>query len=137
MVTVTWGPSAEPQAMSAAASTVRNAECGMRSGTVQRRAGCPISRIEPSPSIPHSELRIPHSLTSPTLAAHPGIAAAPAPPRARRRRPSADRKSTRLNSSHGYISYAVFCLKKKKKTANQQHQHRNTHKHYDSTNAYL
>src|SRR2546422_5197379 len=25
-----------------------------------------------------------------------------------------DRKSTRLNSSHGYISYAVFCLKKKK-----------------------
>src|SRR2546422_3367500 len=28
--------------------------------------------------------------------------------------PGADRKSTRLNSSHGYISYAVFCLKKKK-----------------------
>src|SRR2546422_9668506 len=27
---------------------------------------------------------------------------------------SKDRKSTRLNSSHGYISYAVFCLKKKK-----------------------
>src|SRR2546429_4592750 len=29
--------------------------------------------------------------------------------------PEGDRKSTRLNSSHGYISYAVFCLKKKKK----------------------
>src|SRR2546422_3917248 len=29
------------------------------------------------------------------------------------RRECADRKSTRLNSSHGYISYAVFCLKKK------------------------
>src|SRR2546422_5348194 len=29
-----------------------------------------------------------------------------------------DRKSTRLNSSHGYISYAVFCLKKKKKKQN-------------------
>src|SRR2546422_3223026 len=29
-----------------------------------------------------------------------------------------DRKSTRLNSSHGYISYAVFCLKKKKKHEN-------------------
>src|SRR2546422_3837238 len=29
--------------------------------------------------------------------------------------PIQDRKSTRLNSSHGYISYAVFCLKKKKK----------------------
>src|SRR2546422_6332571 len=33
---------------------------------------------------------------------------------AARARPRADRKSTRLNSSHGYISYAVFCLKKKK-----------------------
>src|SRR2546422_5575986 len=33
-----------------------------------------------------------------------------APPR------TSDRKSTRLNSSHGYISYAVFCLKKKKPT---------------------
>src|SRR2546422_6742624 len=31
------------------------------------------------------------------------------------RRTARDRKSTRLNSSHGYISYAVFCLKKKKK----------------------
>src|SRR2546422_6115072 len=30
------------------------------------------------------------------------------------RPPGGDRKSTRLNSSHGYISYAVFCLKKKK-----------------------
>src|SRR5687768_17978973 len=32
---------------------------------------------------------------------------------------SLDRKSTRLNSSHGYISYAVFCLKKKKKKKKQ------------------
>src|SRR2546422_1972054 len=31
-----------------------------------------------------------------------------------------DRKSTRLNSSHGYISYAVFCLKKKKKKKNTE-----------------
>src|SRR2546429_2794635 len=30
------------------------------------------------------------------------------------RRSATDRKSTRLNSSHGYISYAVFCLEKKK-----------------------
>src|SRR2546422_5736844 len=36
------------------------------------------------------------------------------------RRPHGDRKSTRLNSSHGYISYAVFCLKKKKKNQNVQ-----------------
>src|SRR2546429_4787560 len=32
-----------------------------------------------------------------------------------------DRKSTRLNSSHGYISYAVFCLKKKNRTRAQDH----------------
>src|SRR2546422_2136675 len=32
-----------------------------------------------------------------------------------------DRKSTRLNSSHGYISYAVFCLKKKKKAEKPTH----------------
>src|SRR2546422_4307248 len=45
------------------------------------------------------------------------------PPAARLGRPGLrwrcrelDRKSTRLNSSHGYISYAVFCLKKKKKS---------------------
>src|SRR2546427_4850359 len=31
------------------------------------------------------------------------------------RRPRSDRKSTRLNSSHSQISYAVFCLKKKKR----------------------
>src|SRR5438270_2263251 len=34
------------------------------------------------------------------------------------RRALADRKSTRLNSSHSQISYAVFCLKKKKKKKN-------------------
>src|SRR2546422_4220440 len=40
-----------------------------------------------------------------------------------------DRKSTRLNSSHGYISYAVFCLKKKKKTR------KNTHIKYNTARA--
>src|SRR2546429_8128563 len=39
----------------------------------------------------------------------------PQPEIAFAREQSLDRKSTRLNSSHGYISYAVFCLKKKKK----------------------
>ena len=38
-----------------------------------------------------------------------------------------DRKSTRLNSSHGYISYAVFCLKKKK-TKNQKKKKKNKNK---------
>src|SRR5215203_4129730 len=36
--------------------------------------------------------------------------------------PGGDRKSTRLNSSHANISYAVFCLKKKKKLAGEQAQ---------------
>src|SRR2546422_7476348 len=36
---------------------------------------------------------------------------------------AADRKSTRLNSSHGYISYAVFCLKKKKKINSTYYYH--------------
>src|SRR5689334_23842600 len=40
--------------------------------------------------------------------------------------PCADRKSTRLNSSHSSISYAVFCLKKKKKTEDP---HNRNHKY--------
>src|SRR5476649_3050712 len=46
----------------------------------------------------------------------PSLAAMIVPPWA------SDRKSTRLNSSHTVISYAVFCLKKKKKTPQQKHQ---------------
>src|SRR2546422_5921143 len=40
------------------------------------------------------------------------------------RRGQQDRKSTRLNSSHGYISYAVFCLKKKKKKKTRENYRR-------------
>src|SRR3712207_7977082 len=40
-------------------------------------------------------------------------------PRGRRGSARPDRKSTRLNSSHANISYAVFCLKKKKQTPTQ------------------
>src|SRR2546430_12118727 len=43
---------------------------------------------------------------------------------ARAARAHQDRKSTRLNSSHSQISYAVFCLKKKKKTNTPQPPHR-------------
>src|SRR2546422_1478846 len=43
----------------------------------------------------------------------------------------ADRKSTRLNSSHGYISYAVFCLKKKKaENAQRFHSDRMSFRHF-------
>src|SRR2546422_7168534 len=45
----------------------------------------------------------------------PASGAAPLRPAPRGPRARKDRKSTRLNSSHGYISYAVFCLKKKTK----------------------
>src|SRR2546430_13470988 len=50
-------------------------------------------------------------------------AATPPFPRCHRSRggPETDRKSTRLNSSHSQISYAVFCLKKKKKTHDHYH----------------
>src|SRR6266436_8511035 len=46
----------------------------------------------------------------------PGVHLLPRYARPARAQRSGDRKSTRLNSSHGYISYAVFCLKKKKTT---------------------
>ena len=43
---------------------------------------------------------------------------------------SLDRKSTRLNSSHALISYAVFCLKKKKKKKNRpDYTNKYTHQH--------
>src|SRR5688572_32437325 len=47
-----------------------------------------------------------------------------------------DRKSTRLNSSHSQISYAVFCLKKKKKKKKINHLHNNldhSKTHYTTT----
>src|SRR5688572_31591158 len=49
--------------------------------------------------------------------------------RARRRRAIEDRKSTRLNSSHSQISYAVFCLKKKNKKKQEHHDHRIEQQH--------
>src|SRR6478752_8039533 len=56
-----------------------------------------------------------------TLSLHDALPISPRPGSTPRRRRGGcggcrrrDRKSTRLNSSHGYISYAVFCLKKKK-----------------------
>src|SRR3712207_6911183 len=54
--------------------------------------------------------RLPHARAGAVLRGH--LLPARRPPR------HADRKSTRLNSSHANISYAVFCLKKKKKSNN-------------------
>src|SRR5438105_987386 len=47
-----------------------------------------------------------------------GASPSPSSASARGASPTSDRKSTRLNSSHEWISYAVFCLKKKKHCAN-------------------
>src|SRR3712207_7463133 len=70
----------------------------------------------------------PHHVAEPAqVAPHPRRQVVDAPPRVgedqhllrprpRRQVARQDRKSTRLNSSHANISYAVFCLKKKKKT---------------------
>src|SRR2546429_4445290 len=54
-----------------------------------------------------------HHLPGKTRDQHRGLAVIPVDPN-RPHHHQIDRKSTRLNSSHGYISYAVFCLKKKK-----------------------
>src|SRR6266516_7126340 len=70
-----------------------------------------------------------------TLSLHDALPISPRPPRrsptstesARSTRSPGDRKSTRLNSSHRTISYAVFCLKKKKQPHRLQHRkHRHT-----------
>src|SRR2546422_6072996 len=63
--------------------------------------------------------QLPHPLLQPRLAYRVHLARDRPLPRSALAREILDgvedRKSTRLNSSHGYISYAVFCLKKKKK----------------------
>src|SRR2546422_1380232 len=77
------------------------------SGTPTRRPRCPAGddhRLRYRPVVRRSSGA--HSRTVHGLFRHARAAA---------QRLSRDRKSTRLNSSHGYISYAVFCLKKKKK----------------------
>src|SRR2546422_8534872 len=70
--------------------------------TLSLHDALPISRIKWS----DARLRVPASVTR-SVPVGKSSAAMPSLPGMR------DRKSTRLNSSHGYISYAVFCLKKK------------------------
>src|SRR3712207_7748705 len=56
------------------------------------------------------------SSRGPVAGLAPGFLARAAEPSPKARKGAEDRKSTRLNSSHANISYAVFCLKKKKAT---------------------
>src|SRR2546430_13624363 len=66
--------------------------------TLSLHDALPISRCAtPSPQSPRARPRVRRQTATPA-----------------RRAPAPDRKSTRLNSSHSQISYAVFCLKKKK-----------------------
>src|ERR1041385_4400237 len=65
-----------------------------------------IRRPPRSTLFPYTTLFRSTTPTRPRCAGGPGIGGFRCSP--------SDRKSTRLNSSHGYISYAVFCLKKKK-----------------------
>src|SRR5207247_10539270 len=62
-----------------------------------------------SPAAPRAARARPHPPGLPDVGGDAGAA-----PRRQTRLRHADRKSTRLNSSHEWISYAVFCLKKKK-----------------------
>src|SRR2546422_8450632 len=71
--------------------------------------------ISSSPAAPARAAGISCSAHREVLGNHGGIRPTSARAVARR-----DRKSTRLNSSHGYISYAVFCLKKKKHKAEKR-----------------
>src|SRR2546427_9552093 len=68
----------------------------------------------------HTRARVWSAVTggAPEINPVDGPAPTPAPQVAPDQR---DRKSTRLNSSHSQISYAVFCLKKKKKTRHHTH----------------
>src|SRR5947209_13338458 len=50
--------------------------------------------------------------------------------------PDVDRKSTRLNSSHANISYAVFCLKKKTKKNREHHKSRSQQPHANVCTVY-
>src|SRR2546422_2379657 len=87
----------------------------------------PYTTLFRSVSVDTRDLRALHRAVfrgGPGRAARPAYGAAAARERGHRARDRherlPDRKSTRLNSSHGYISYAVFCLKKKKKNKIQQ-----------------
>src|SRR2546427_1419711 len=108
---------------------MRNAEFGMRNCRTTSIPTCLQRGSTFARAIPPSAFGIPHSVhsafrivTTRSPVSHPDSAAAAPSPRAHPRRPcgpwsTRDRKSTRLNSSHSQISYAVFCLKKKKPLA--------------------
>src|SRR2546430_13561906 len=90
--------------------------------TLFRSPHCDITSSPPrSASPPGQYAHLHRSRTAPRLAApHTPSLRSPAQPPLPNCLSRPDRKSTRLNSSHSQISYAVFCLKKKTYTANEK-----------------
>src|SRR3989454_8711737 len=104
---------------------------------------CPTGRASPpeTPAPPAAPRRCARGAAAEAGTEWPGTFRRRAPPaparsgpnRSRRGPPRRDRKSTRLNSSHLVISYAVFCLKKKKKTRQRTQNIRIICENYTST----
>src|SRR3712207_7333873 len=76
------------------------------------------AELGPVPQVAEEQVGVCYGglLAAPSVARRPGLRAS-----------RVDRKSTRLNSSHANISYAVFCLKKKKTTTLTLSQHNRRH----------
>src|SRR5947207_5207145 len=94
------------------------AEDGIRDHCVTGVQTCalPISTLARMPTLAHMSAMVSISALSFTIVPRPECSVTFTPPAC----PASDRKSTRLNSSHTVISYAVFCLKKKKKKKNKK-----------------
>src|SRR2546427_2127969 len=105
-----------PVAGAESRSTVRGA-VGSQTKRARHASHARVAPID-SHATPHGNPHPPRSRTAFPPAPPGGHSGGGARRRPRRPRPpverGADRKSTRLNSSHSQISYAVFCLKKKK-----------------------
>src|SRR2546426_7566422 len=89
-------------------------------GDIEKRTGllrCYISRVENGHTVPAIETleKMARALEVPLYQLFYDGEEPPELPDLPKRKTAGDRKSTRLNSSHLVISYAVFCLKKKKK----------------------
>src|SRR5216684_1376715 len=103
--TTSWAPSAP------ILSYIPSANRAGSPSTWYSGCGCGSTRTCHTPSAGHVRMDRSFSI----LAGSSGHSSGAVPGASLCPRMTQDRKSTRLNSSHGYISYAVFCLKKKKK----------------------
>src|SRR2546429_837012 len=101
-----WDPLLDADLRPVAELALRAPQVGRREPHVPRLVGVPLD--------PHAAPQGPSDQLDQPVQAHARAAADVERFGPSARAGTGDRKSTRLNSSHGYISYAVFCLKKKK-----------------------